>query len=210
MYIGRALGRVLDEQRQFRGGPRPTFFNIQMVFTPYFQGPVMSSVAQIEQLIEPTLTDMGFDLIRVSLTGGQNPTLQIMADRLDEKAISVEDCADISRAVSAILDVEDPIEAAYTLEVSSPGIDRPLVKPRDFERFAGYEAKVELDMAVDGQRRFRGRLLGFVEDHIHMEIEHKGEQVEIALPYVDFYRAKLVMSDELLEKVRPSGDNDND
>ena len=160
----------------------------------------MKSAAQIEQLIEPTLTDMGFDLVRVSLTGGQKATLQIMADRLDEEAISVEDCATISRAVSAILDVEDPIEEAYTLEVSSPGIDRPLVKPRDFERFAGYEVKVEMNLAIDGQRRFRGRLLGFVEDHIHMEIEHKGETVEIALPFENFYRAKLVMSDELIEK----------
>ncbi|RED51505.1 ribosome maturation factor RimP [Aestuariispira insulae] len=158
----------------------------------------MKSVAQIEELILPALNDMGFDVVRIMLTGGQKPTLQVMADRLDEEAITVEDCATISRAISAILDVEDPIDDAYTLEVSSPGIDRPLVKPRDFERFAGYEAKVEMNVAIDGQRRFRGRLLGFVEDHIHLEIEHNGDMVEIALPYDDFYRAKLVMSDELV------------
>ena len=169
----------------------------------------MKSVAQIEQLIEPTLTDMGFDVVRVTLIGGQKQTLQVMADRLDEQAITVEDCAIISRAISAILDVEDPIDDAYTLEVSSPGIDRPLVKPRDFERFAGYEAKVEMNIAIDGQRRFRGRLLGFVDDHIHLEIEHKGETVEIALPFEDFYRAKLVMSDELVSGTSDKAGNDN-
>lgn len=166
----------------------------------------MRPVAHIEELIKPALADMGFDIIKLQLSGDKRPKLLIMIDRLDEESVTVDDCADVSREVSAILDVEDPIEDRYTLEVSSPGIDRPLARPRDFERFAGHDAKVEMAMPIDGQRRFRGKLLGLVEDHVHLEIDYQGEQVEIALPLKDVKQAKLVMSDELLKAGAPAND----
>jgi ribosome maturation factor RimP len=108
----------------------------------------------------------------------------------------VDDCAALSRAVSAVLDVEDPIAGAYTLEVSSPGIDRPLVRLADFDRFAGFEAKVEMDLAVDGRRRYQGRLLGAEGDAVRMRME----DTEVLLPYADIRRAKLVLTEDLLAK----------
>src|SRR3546814_4228364 len=121
----------------------------------------MDVAARIEEIVAPSLADLGYDLVRVSLTGAAaRMTLQVMAERRDGAGMTVEDCAAISRAVSALLDVEDPIRGAYVLEVSSPGIDRPLTRARDYERFAGYEAKVELRRTMDGRRRYRGRLMG--------------------------------------------------
>ena len=149
---------------------------------------------RIAELVTPSLEANGFELVRVMLTGGDRPTLQIMADRADETPITVDDCADISRVVSAILDVEDPSKGAYTLEVSSPGIDRPLVRRKDFERFAGFEAKVETAAPVDGRRRFRGRLLGVEGDEVRLALETG----EAAIPLSAIDRAKLVMTDELL------------
>lgn len=149
---------------------------------------------RIADLITPSLEANGFELVRVMLTGGDRPTLQIMADRTDETPITVDDCADISRVVSAILDVEDPVKGAYTLEVSSPGIDRPLVRRKDFERFAGFEAKVETAAPVDGRRRFRGRLLGVEGDDVRLALDDG----EAAIPLSAIDRAKLVMTDELL------------
>lgn len=149
---------------------------------------------KIERLIGPSLEANGFDLVRVALTGGDRPTLQIMADRADGSTINVDECADISRVVSAILDVEDPIKGAYTLEVSSPGIDRPLVRRKDFERFAGHEARVETSRPVDGRRRFRGRLLGVDGDDVRLALETG----EAAIPLGSIYRAKLMLTDELL------------
>ncbi|MEJ2122557.1 MAG: ribosome maturation factor RimP [Alphaproteobacteria bacterium] len=149
---------------------------------------------RIAELVTPSLEANGFELVRVMLTGGDRPTLQIMADRADETPITVDDCADISRVVSAILDVEDPIKGTYTLEVSSPGIDRPLVRRKDFERFAGFEAKVETAAPVDGRRRFRGRLLGVDGDDVRLALETG----EAAIPLLAIDRAKLVMTDELL------------
>jgi len=162
----------------------------------------MSALEHLERLIEPTLTDMGYNLVRVIMQGKERQTLQIMAERRDEAGMTVDDCADISRAVSAILDVEDPISGAYTLEISSPGLDRPLVRPRDFERFAGYEVKVEMKMAIDGQRRFSGRLKGIENEIVSMEVD--GATVE--LPFVDIVKAKLLLTDELLAEAMKSGD----
>jgi ribosome maturation factor RimP len=151
------------------------------------------ATSRVEQIIAPTLTDMGYELVRVQLTGGrQHCRLQVMAERADEAGMTVDDCADISRAVSALLDVEDPISGAYDLEVSSPGIDRPLTRPRDFDRFAGNEAKIELRHAVDGQRRFRGVLLGVDEGCAILDTEAGA----IGLPLEDIERAKLMMPDE--------------
>ncbi len=137
---------------------------------------------------------MGYDLVRVRLTGGAGQTLQIMAERRDGAEMTVEDCALISRDVSAILDVEDPLSGSYTLEVSSPGIDRPLVRIEDFERFAGFEARVETRDAVDGRRRFRGRLAGVEDGSVLIEVDGNRH----AVPHDGISRAQLVLTDELI------------
>jgi ribosome maturation factor RimP len=154
-----------------------------------------TSVATIEQAIEPTVAAMGYAVVRVAVSGGSSPVLQVMVERGDGKSMTVEDCADISRAVSAILDVEDPIAGAYRLEISSPGIDRPLVKPADFERFAGEVAKVETTLPVEGRKRFQGRLLGLRQDAVALKLD---DGAEVALPLNVLRRAKLVLTDELL------------
>lgn len=150
---------------------------------------------RIGAIIEATLIDMGYELVRVQLTGTQRQTLQIMAERTDEQNMTVEDCADISRAVSALLDIEDPIRGSYSLEVSSPGIDRPLTRAKDYVRYAGFEAKVEMSQLADGRKRFRGRLLGLGDDTVKLKME-TGDEVEI--PLRDIARAKLVLTDELI------------
>ena len=106
---------------------------------------------------------MGYRLVRVMITSGRRATLQVMAEPFDDRPMTVEDCAEISRSVSALLDVADPIAGAYMLEVSSPGIDRPLVRPEDYDRFSGFEARIELARPLEGRKRFRGRLLGLAE-----------------------------------------------
>ena len=154
----------------------------------------MDPAKRVETIIAPTLQDMGFDLVRVRISGAQRRTLQIMAERLDDGTMTVEDCAAISRAVSTLLDVEDPIKGSYTLEVSSPGLDRPLTKPQDYTRFAGLEAKIELREPMDGQRRFRGRIAGLADDQVQLDTE----DTRVAIPYADIERAKLILNDELL------------
>jgi ribosome maturation factor RimP len=153
---------------------------------------------RIAELLEPSLDAMGYRLVRVQMSGGRRPTLQVMAERRDDAAMTVDDCADISRSVSAILDVADPIVGAYSLEVSSPGIDRPLVRREDFDRFAGYEARVELAEPIDGRKRFKGKLLGRSGDQVRMAVEEGGEVAEVALPFPAIAKAKLVLTDELL------------
>jgi ribosome maturation factor RimP len=148
----------------------------------------------IARIIEPSLEAMGYRLVRVALTGGQRPTLQVMAERGDEAAMTVDDCADISRSISALLDVADPIADAYTLEVSSPGIDRPLVRPEDYDRFAGCAARIELSEPLDGRKRFHGRLLGRAEQYVRLI----GEAGEVRLPLAAIARARLVLTDDLL------------
>ncbi|HLJ65254.1 MAG TPA: ribosome maturation factor RimP [Stellaceae bacterium] len=149
----------------------------------------------IDTLLAAPLQAMGYRLVRVSFTGGRSATLQIMAERLDDAAMTVEDCAAITHAVSPLLDVADPIEGAYTLEVSSPGIDRPLIRREDFERFSGFEAKVELSRPLSGNRkRFRGRLEGVEDKHVRLALD---EEV-VRLPLADISKAKLVLTDELI------------
>ncbi len=164
---------------------------------------------RIAQLIEPTIRSLGHEVVRVQLSGSyQQPTLQIMIEREDRADVTVEHCAEVSRAVSAVLDVADPVDNAYVLEVSSPGIDRPLTRPQDFERFAGYEARIETDRAVDGRKRFRGQLIGLVDTDVVIEVD--GERWSI--PFGDVARAKLVLTDELLAQaaaaqgLAPTGD----
>jgi ribosome maturation factor RimP len=148
----------------------------------------------IAPIIEPSLEAMGYRLVRVALLGASRTTLQIMAERLDDAPMMVEDCTEISRSVSALLDVADPIAGAYMLEVSSPGIDRPLVRPEDYERFAGFEARIELGQPVDGRKRFRGRILGRIGDQVRLV----GEAGEMLLPLNVIVKAKLVLTDDLL------------
>ncbi|HYM03315.1 MAG TPA: ribosome maturation factor RimP [Stellaceae bacterium] len=154
----------------------------------------MVNTGKIEVMIAPSLEAMGYRVVRVAVTGGGRPTLQIMAERIDDKAMTVDDCADISRTVSALLDVADPIDTAYHLEVSSPGIDRPLVRREDFTRFAGFEARVELNAPVAGRKRFRGKLLGVEGDAVQLQTE----DATVALPLAAVARAKLLLTDELL------------
>jgi len=155
--------------------------------------------SKIEAMIAPSLEAMGYRVVRVAVTGGRRPTLQVMAERADDQAMRVEDCTEVSRMVSALLDVADPIAGAYLLEVSSPGIDRPLVRPEDFARFAGFEAKVELNAPVDGRKRFRGRLLGVEGDQLRLLVD----ALPVALPIAAVARAKLVLTDELLAHTSP-------
>ena len=154
----------------------------------------MELPGRIERLIAPTVEDMGFAIVRVQVSGGHRPRLQVMAERSDGGSVSVDDCARISRAVSAVLDAEDPISSAYFLEVSSPGIDRPLVRLDDFERFAGRQAKVKIGRPIDGRKRFQGRLLGVAGDAVRLE-ESDGA---VDLPFPDIVRATLVMADDIL------------
>jgi ribosome maturation factor RimP len=150
---------------------------------------------RISALVAPSLEGMGYDLVRVLMQGRRSLTLQVMAERRDGLPMTVDDCADISRALSAILDVEDPISGAYTLEVSSPGVDRPLTRPQDYERFAGFEAKIETSRPLDGQKRFRGRVLG-LDDHGAVRLAV--ETGEVAIPLAEIKNAKLVLTDELI------------
>jgi ribosome maturation factor RimP len=142
----------------------------------------------IERLIEPSVEALGYRVVRVVVTGSGGATLQVMAERLDDVPMSIEDCARISNSVSALLDVADPIPDSYRLEVSSPGIDRPLVKPADFARFIGREAKIELSLPVRGRRRFRGRLCGVLEGALRLATA-TGEE---CLPLANVARANLV------------------
>lgn len=154
----------------------------------------MELATHIEALIAPTVGDLGFDIVRVQLTGKTQKRLQIMVEARDGHPIHVDDCAEISRAVSAVLDVADPIAEAYTLEVSSPGIDRPLVRLADFERFAGFEARLETDRLLEGRRRFVGRLVGVTGDTVRLQAD--GSVLDI--PFASVSRAKLVITDDLL------------
>jgi ribosome maturation factor RimP len=155
---------------------------------------------RIAGIITPVVEGMGFELVRVRLLGGKTKTLQIMAEK-PEGGIEVDDCARISTAVSATLDVEDPLAEAYTLEVSSPGIDRPLTRLKDFETWEGYEAKIETTEMIDGRRRFKGMLQGVEDGEILIEIEEAGETMTIGLRFDWLSDAKLVLTDELIRDV---------
>ncbi len=157
---------------------------------------------RIEGIVAPTVEAMGYRLVRVMMTGGRRPTLQIMAERADGSGMGVDDCAEISRTISAVLDVEDPIAGEYTLEVSSPGIDRPLTRLSDFRRFAGFEARVDMAAPIDGRKRFSGRLLG-VDDADRVLVETE-PGVRETLPFAGIARAKLILTDELVAASAPA------
>jgi ribosome maturation factor RimP len=152
--------------------------------------------AKIAATIAPTLTDMGFELVRVAVLGREHPTVQIMADRADGALIAVEDCEAISHAVGAVLDVNDPIPGAWTLEVSSAGIDRPLTRIKDWNNYAGHLAKAETAIPIDGRKRFAGIVIGADETHARLRLE---DGTEAALPWSELRKARLVLTDELIE-----------
>ena len=151
---------------------------------------------RLAEIVTPVIEDLGYELVRIRLLSGEVETLQIMAER-PEGGIEVDDCAAISNAVSALLDVEDPLSDAYTLEVSSPGIDRPLTRLKDFDTFEGFEAKVETGEMIDGQKRFRGELAGVEGDEVLLTID----QGTIGLKFEWLVEAKLVMTDELIKEM---------
>ncbi len=155
--------------------------------------------AEIAALVEPVLEDMGFRLVRVVMSRRDGGTIQIMADKAGG-TINVDDCASISRRLSPLLDAHDPIEGRYFLEVSSPGIDRILVRPSDFEDWAGFETKVELKELIDGRRRFRGILEGYENGEMLLQVrlDEESEPQTIGLPVDLIHDAKLVLTDELI------------
>jgi len=155
---------------------------------------------RLAEILSPVIEDLGYELVRIRLMSGKTTTLQIMADK-PEGGIEVDDCAVVSSAVSATLDVEDPILDAYTLEVSSPGIDRPLTRLKDFDMFEGYEAKLETDELVGGRRRFKGELAGTEEDEVLINIEDQGKTVTIGLKFDWLSDAKLVLTDDLITEM---------
>ncbi|WP_372799815.1 ribosome maturation factor RimP [Paracoccus seriniphilus] len=155
---------------------------------------------RLAEIITPVIEDLGFELVRVRLQGGKTATLQIMADR-PEGGINVDDCGQISVAVSATLDVEDPIEDAYHLEVSSPGIDRPLTRLKDFETFEGYEVKLETNQAIDGRKRWKGVLTGVEGEEVLLNIDEGGETQTIGLNFDWLSDAKLVLTEELIREM---------
>jgi len=155
---------------------------------------------RLAEIITPVVEGMGFEVVRVRLMGGKTKTLQVMAERPDG-GIEVDDCAAISTMISATLDVEDPLEDAYTLEVSSPGIDRPLTRLKDFETWTGHVAKLETDEMIDGRRRFKGTLAGVEDNDVLIEIENQGEEVTIGLAFDWLSDAKLVLTDDLIREM---------
>ncbi len=173
----------------------------------------MAAIAQIERLIGPSLKALGFGLVRARLTGRNPPTLQVMIERvapgggiggggLGDGGITVDDCAEVSRTLSAILDVEDPIKGGYQLEVSSPGIDRPLVRLEDYRRFAGHEAKIEMHALIGGRKRFRGTLAGVDGDRVKIDL--KGDEGPSELPFDGIAAAKLVLTEALIAQTLKS------
>jgi ribosome maturation factor RimP len=155
---------------------------------------------RLADIVQPVVEGMGFELIRIRLMGGHRRVLQIMADR-PEGGIDVNDCGRISTAVSAVLDVEDPLEDAYILEVSSPGIDRPLTRLKDFDAWQGWEARLETTELIDGRRKFKGTLQGTEGDEVLVEIEDKGAPVTIGLRFDWLSDAKLILTDDLIAEM---------
>jgi ribosome maturation factor RimP len=154
---------------------------------------------QIAAIVEPSLAGLGYELVRVQVMGRERLVVQVMAERSDQTPIGTDDLELIARQLSAVLDVADPISGAWVLECSSPGIDRPLTRPKDFARFAGHLARIEVEPAIDGQRRFSGTLLGADEAAARLRLD---TGAEIALPLGAVRKARLVLTDALIEATR--------
>ena len=161
----------------------------------------MADTARLTELIEPEVQAEGLELVRVMMIGGKDdPTLQVMAERPDTRQLTLQDCERLSRRLSERLDQDDPIEHAYRLEVSSPGIDRPLTRPRDFEDWKGHEARISLREKRDGRREFRGELKGLDGDAVVIDVPRLGET---RLPLSDMHSAKLMLTDRLIAATAP-------
>jgi ribosome maturation factor RimP len=152
--------------------------------------------SRLAGIVTPTLAAMGYELVRIAVLGRERPTVQVMADRADGSQITVADCEAISHALGAVLDVEDPIPGAWSLEVSSAGIDRPLTRPKDWNRFAGHLARAETTAPIDGRKRFSGTVLGADDNAARMRLDDGNE---VALPLAGLRRAKLVLTDALIQ-----------
>ena len=179
-------------------GPRARFFVLEETMTDLIAKAALDR--RIAEIVGPVIEDLGFELVRIRLMTGKESTLQIMAQKPDG-TIEVDDCGEISTAVSAVLDVEDPIVEAYTLEVSSPGIDRPLTRLKDFDQWAGYVAKIETTELIDGRRRFKGTLAGTEGDEVLITLDDQAEEITIGLKFDWLSDAKLVLTDELIREV---------
>lgn len=191
-----ALGTALHRERSTGRGP--VFLCLDDMTNDLIAKAAMDR--RLAEIVSPVVEDMGFELVRIRLMSGKTATLQIMAER-PEGGIEVDECARISTAVSAVLDVEDPILDQYTLEVSSPGIDRPLTRLKDFETYEGYEVKIETTELIDGQRRFKGVLAGVEDEEVLLNIERGGEEVTVGLNFDWLSDAKLVLTDELIKEM---------
>lgn len=163
----------------------------------------------LADLADPQIVALGFELVRVRISGGENMVVQFIAERPD-RTMNVDDCATVSRALSEVFDEQDPINGEYTLEVSSPGIARPLTRPKDFEDFKGHLIKVELGQALDGRKRFRGILDGMEDGYVMVAAEHDrneaGEEMVWGLPFDEIAEARLIMTDELVASATPPED----
>jgi ribosome maturation factor RimP len=161
----------------------------------------MADMAELAKLIEPEAQAEGLELVRVKMIGGtSDPTLQVMAERPDTRQLSLDDCARLSRRLSDLLDRTDPIEGSYRLEVSSPGIDRPLTRRKDYEDWKGYEVRIGLAQAIGGRKQLSGPLLGLEGDQVLIDVPGLGRT---ALPLAQIHSAKLVMTDKLIAATAP-------
>ena len=160
---------------------------------------ILTALAQLEPILTPAIEAAGFKLVRLRLLGGKRKTIQVMAERPDG-TMTVEDCERLSRDLSPALDVEDPMDRAYNLEVSSPGIDRPLVRRSDFERWSGHLAKIELTRPLDGRRRFKGRLVGLDGERAGIETDAADGPTTVWVPLADVDEARLVLTDALVRE----------
>jgi len=190
-FAGRAKEKEWAKNPLFSFAETPAAPNVEKLRR------VTDLLRRIEDIVAPTVVGMGYELVRVALSRGG--TLQIMIEHADGRPMDVEDCAALSRALSAVLDVEDPISSAYTLEVSSPGIDRPLTRAKDYARWTGHMARLETAEPVEGRRRFKGTLLGLEDGIVKLRLED-GQETGVPLSAVS--RAKLEMTDALLEEHR--------
>ena len=175
-------------------GPRARFFVLGTKMNDLIAKAAIDR--RIAEIITPVVEDMGFELVRIRLMSGKETILQVMAQKPDG-TIEVDDCGQISTAISAVLDVEDPIVDVYNLEVSSPGIDRPLTRLKDFDQWQGFEAKIETEQLIDGRRRFKGELAGTQDDEVLITIS----EGTIGLKFEWLSDAKLVLTDELIRDV---------
>jgi ribosome maturation factor RimP len=155
----------------------------------------MSQTLKIEELITPTIHSLGYDLVRVQILDEGTKTLQIMVDRLDEANLTIDDCSIISKEISIIIDINDPIGENYLLEVSSPGIDRPLLRFKDFEKYAGFHARIDMNIALEGRKKFKGKLTGIEGDNIRIKVKEE----TYLLPFSKIEKAKLTLTQELLD-----------